>query len=567
MTYPPPSEDRYDIFISYSNDDNLPSPPRGQVGWVTHFDQLLEHFLREWRGDPRIWRDNKITGANFIDDTILNPLPHVAIMIAVVSPNYVKSDWCTRELMAFCNAADRARPGIQVRNKSRIFKVVKVPLRRASQLHPVFSNLKGFEFFQVRDADNRPMLFDPESRDEARQLFHDKVGDVAWEVIDVLELIEDYAAEQNVEVAQPAGEPQDTPESVDAAETTSDLPETTSEVAKTTPEPKSERDTVRISLAKPQASGVTLYLAETTPDLMIQRDNVRRDLLHRGYKVLQLSTELAQADAAELEAGIDHDLRASQFSIHLVGNEFGDAPGQGIASFVELQDSRAAVWANKWPAFQRLIWIPANIKPQHHSQRRFVSGLLDSNYEPNTELLRGCLEDFKTTIQDKITALQSNALKQPAVGQGSPTVGIICESLDEVSVQRLDDCLYEQDCDVIRAVVQAGATSLPSDQINSIVGCDGIIFYVDNASLFWVQSRLHELVALEQEERKEFKSVAVYVGGNKTDEKERFRTKKATVIKNFEDAPAAMLGPIPPHLLRPFIDKLFGSEMKGGQAS
>ncbi len=567
MTYPPPAADRYDIFISYSNDDNLPSPPKGEVGWVTHFDQLLEHFLREWRGDPRIWRDNKITGADVIDDTILTPLPHVAIMIAVVSPNYVSSSWCARELKAFCDAAQRAHPGIQVRNKSRIFKVLKVPLRRVRQLHPVFTNLKGFEFYQTRDKDSRPMLFEPESGAEARQLFHDKVGDVAWEVIDVLELIEDYGAEQAVEITQLVAEPQDDSVSVDPPKTSSDLPPTSNDDTKPVPELKSERETIRISLAKPQASAVTVYLAETTPDLMTQRDNVRRDLLHRGYKVLQLSAELAQAEPAELEAGIDRDLRASQFSIHLIGNEFGDAPAQGIASFVELQDSRAAVWANKWPAFQRLIWIPANVKPQHHSQRRFVSGLLDSNYEPNTELLRGCLEDFKTTIQDKITILQSNSLKQSDVVQGSPKVGLICESLDEVSVQRLDDCLYEQDCDVMRAVVPAGATSLTSDQIKSIVDCDGIIFYVDNAALFWVQSRLHEMMALEQEHRKEFKAVAVYIGGTRTDEKERFRTKKATVIKNFEDAPAAILGPIPPNLLRPFIDKLFGSEMKGGQVS
>ncbi len=548
----PPSEDRYDIFISYSHDDDQPPPINGKFGWVTRFDQLLEHLLRQWRGEPRIWRDNKMRGGDFIDETIFTPLPRVSIMIAVVSPNYVNSDWCARELEHFCEAAKEAQPGIQVRNKSRIFKVVKVPLRRGGKLHPVFTNLKGFEFYQVEDKDIRPILFEPESSDQARLLFQDKVGDVAYEVMDVLDLIENFGPKQDLDVKHPVEQRQETQMPVSAEENS--------------PDRRSERDNDLASLPKPRKTEVTVYLAETTPDLSNERDNIRRDLLQRGYKVMQLSDELMQAPAV-LQDSIDCDLKGCHCSIHLVGNEFGKAPAEGITSFVELQDTRAALWADEFAAFQRLIWIPANVKPQHHSQRRFVSSLLDSNYQPNTELLRGSLEDFKTTIQDKINMLQSSTPRQTGGGHGSRTVGIICESLDAVSVQRLDDCLYEQACDITLAVVEAGASSLTSDQSNDIVGCDGVIVYVDNASLFWVQSRLHELIALEQEHRKQFQTIAVYIGGKKTDEKERFRTKKASVIKNFEDRPASMLGPIPPNLLRPFIDKLYGSEMKGGQAS
>jgi|GEM_PF-2139776 len=518
----PPEVDRYDIFISYCHEDNL-VPPEGKQGWVTHFDQFLEYYIRTLRGAPAIWRDNKVGGSDVIADTILTPLPRAAILIAIVSPNYIRSEWCTLELEKFCDAATRSHPGIQVRNKSRIFKVLKVPLRKGGQLDPVFTHSMGFEFYQIKDKDSRPFLFEVESSPEAKQLFHDKVGDVAHEVIEVLELIEDLDPDPDDETKPPDTKP---------------------------PEP-----------------AVMVYLAETTPDLNIQRDNVLRDLLQRGYKVLQLSDELKHADPMKLQEGIEQALKTSMFSIHLVGNEFGAIPSHGIASFVELQDSQAALWADQQPSFQRLIWIPANVKPQHHSQRRFITGLLDSNYNPNTELLRGSLEEFKTTIQDKIAILQGNTPRQPGVDSGAPTVGILCESLDKDLVQRLDDCIYAQHCDVVVATVEPGAPSLTYDQISSIRGCDGIIIYIDNAPLFWVQSRLQELIALEQQSGKTFKDVAVYVGGKRTDEKERFRTRNATVIKNFEDAPAALLGPIPTTLLRPFIDKLYGSEMKGGQAS
>src|SRR5260370_42360104 len=94
----------YEVFISYAHRDNTP-PPGRQQGWVTKFDEFLEHFLTEWLGkEPRIWRDNMIRGSDVITDTIFIPLPRVAVMLTIVSPNYLGSQWCATELDAFCRS-------------------------------------------------------------------------------------------------------------------------------------------------------------------------------------------------------------------------------------------------------------------------------------------------------------------------------------------------------------------------------------------------------------------------------------------------------------------------------
>src|SRR5215831_188045 len=269
----------YEVFISYAHRDNMPPPDR-QYGWVTRFDQFLEFFLREWLGkEPRIWRDNMMRGSDVIEETIFAPLPNVAIMIAIVSPNYPGSLWCAEELAEFCRCAIG---GTQIANKSRIFKIVKVPLRQGQQLHDVFVRSKGFEFFQIKDKDSPPFFFHPEFAAEAQQAFRDKVGDVAYEIIEVLDLIDQQASAAQA------------PEKAD-------------------------------SILPSVDPAITIYLASATPDLVSGRDNVRRDLLHRGYQVI----EAAETDDVEkLRTGIREDLGRCQFSLHLIGNDYA-APLEG----------------------------------------------------------------------------------------------------------------------------------------------------------------------------------------------------------------------------------------------
>ncbi len=518
-------EEDYEVFISYSHRDNVARPRAGAgaQGWVTHFDQLLEYFLREWYDEPRIWRDDVMRGGDIIDETILTPLPRASILITVVSPNYIRSQWCARERTEFCRAATESRRGLHVLNKSRIFTVAKTPLLTNQQLPDELSKVNDFKFFDDKEKDKRPKFFGPHdsNTDEERRLFDDTVGDVAWEVRRVLDILTELAGQE------PAAEPAPTEQ---------------------------------------PARDVSVYLAAATPDLENERNKVRRELIDRGYNVVELSADVTDDGEDVVKDAVREELSRCGFSIHLIGDKFGDCPNGGSTSFVELQDSLAAERAAQSRDFQRMIWLPDYVRPEHLSQRRFVNALLESNFLPNTELLRRSLEDFKTFVNNRIRPPRAEAAERPpAPSRGTRTVGVVCESLDTGRVARLEDCLYEQGYDVNVVVADGPASAFTEEHADRLSACDGVVVYMDNAPLFWVQSRLQDVAEIEGRRSEEFSAVAVYVSGRTTEEKNRYRTKKAVVIKNLEDMPDELLEPIPPHLLRPFLDKL--DEEERGQVS
>src|SRR4029453_5742311 len=113
-------------FISYAHIDNEPLTP-GQKGWVAQFHATLQTMLSQRLGEKaRIWRDDKLEGNDMFAQEIVDQFARTALLISILSPRYVRSEWCTRELRAFCEAA-ALTGGVTIGNKSRIFKVVKTP--------------------------------------------------------------------------------------------------------------------------------------------------------------------------------------------------------------------------------------------------------------------------------------------------------------------------------------------------------------------------------------------------------------------------------------------------------
>ncbi len=85
-----------DIFISYAHLDNEPLS-QDPKGWITMLHEDLQKRLRALLGkEAEIWRDNKLEGSDKFDDTISDKLRRSAILISVLSPLYINSEWCTQ---------------------------------------------------------------------------------------------------------------------------------------------------------------------------------------------------------------------------------------------------------------------------------------------------------------------------------------------------------------------------------------------------------------------------------------------------------------------------------------
>lgn len=123
----------------------------------------------------------KLSGTDIFDEKIVNAFGNTRLMISIVSPRYVNSEWCNRELNEFYNKAEGGG-GIRVGEKSRIIKVVKTPIEgdaSGGSAHNIFNSLLGFEFFDVDPDTGRVREFNEEFGHEAKRNYLERVYDLA----------------------------------------------------------------------------------------------------------------------------------------------------------------------------------------------------------------------------------------------------------------------------------------------------------------------------------------------------------------------------------------------------
>ena len=298
-----------DVFVSYAHlDDTALGDDR--KGWVSKLHETLDRRLAQLLGKPvRIWRDPKLHGNDVFADAIVERVQSAAVLVSVVSPRYVKSEWTTRGADEFCKAAAE-HGGVHIDDKSRIFKVLKTPVPLNQQCPPLPS-LLGYEFFVVDPDTGNFREFDEQFGDQFRQKFLMKLDDLAQDLKSLLEFVE----------------------SPDDARRTGD------------------------------SGAGTIYLAVTTLDLQDQHDAIRRDLQQHGYTVLPAQS-LATV-GTEVEAEVREDLARCSLSIHLVGKHYSLTPEGSMASLVELQNE-LAIERGERGGFARLVWIPPGFRSTIH---------------------------------------------------------------------------------------------------------------------------------------------------------------------------------------------------------
>jgi len=480
-----------EIFISYAHADNKILPGQTQ-GWVSVFDDALRTLLSgKISPVPKIWRDIELGKNNFVTDTLMEQVSGIAVMISILSPRYLDSEWCLREVSHFCRAAEQKKINLRVANKSRIIKVQKYPLHKAPP--EVFSDLIGFEFYQI-DSNNRPTEFRLEFGPDSTVKFYLKVNELADEIKSLIEAIKYHVGDAKAEDEI--------------------LPET------------------------------TVYLAETTPDLESERSNIKSDLLQRGYKVLP--DRPLSYKASDFNEQVCADLERCKLSIHSVGEDYGFLPVGENRSVVELQHELAVERGKHDPDFTRIIWMPESAaeatRPEDLRRRRLVDNIA-STLSSNTELVQTSLEDLKTIIQDKLNPPRKTVPVLSRTGE-APLIFVICDKVDLEAGRQLDDCLYGLEYEVALPAMEGNETGVHEDFQNKLLLCDAVLIYRDRAPDFWMQTKLRELQKIRSKRGPDpYLAEAVYIGGQKTEEKERFRTRQALLIKNYEGISAASLEP------------------------
>lgn len=129
----------YDFFLSYAHADDEPvplAPPEDR--WVGKFYETLNYVLRQELGGPihSPWKDGKIPLHRTLDGELVDTVRRSAILLVVLSPSYVHSDYCALERAEFL----KSRGG----DSAFVIVVEKQPVE---SLPPDLPNNLRFKFY------------------------------------------------------------------------------------------------------------------------------------------------------------------------------------------------------------------------------------------------------------------------------------------------------------------------------------------------------------------------------------------------------------------------------------
>jgi hypothetical protein len=501
-----------DVFVSYAHIDDQPLV-EGQKGWISSFHRVLEIRLGQLLGrHPRIWRDPKLQGNDIFADRLVERLPRVAIIASIVSPRYLKSDWCLRELREFQKASE-STGGMRIGNKVRVFKIVKTPVPLEQQASE-FQDVLGYEFYTVDPDSGRARELSQTGDPESQRLYWAKLDDLAHDMAELLEAIDDTGAG-----------------------------------------PVS-------SAAAPPAERVTVYLAETTYDLREQRDAIRREL--QGYDAEILPDRPLPLVGPECVALVREQLSRSALSIHLIGKNYGIVPEGETRSTVVLQND-LAVERSVAGGFGRLIWLPEGLESEDDRQVRFVDSVqTDTRIQAGADILQTSLSDFKSAIHRRLRppeppkeepapAAAPRAAGAPAATEapddGLRRIYLIFDQRDGDEPNVVVDYLFDQGFEVILPVFDGDEAQVRRDHEENLSICDGVVLWYGAGNELWLRAKLREIQKSAAFGRKKpITAKAVLVAPPDNANKGRFRTHEAIVINQ--------RGTFDPAAMQPFLSQL-----------
>ena len=228
-----------DVVLNYAAIDDHPLQD-GKPGWVSQLHRNLEVRMEQLSGEKvNIARLPETAVTPALESELREHVPRAKAMISVVSPPFVHSEFCQREVEQFWEGAEQTG-GQWVENKARLLKVLKTSVteeQMPDELKDIFSPLFGFEFYE-HDADTgRVREFDETFGPALKQRFFERVYDLAYDACQVLSVCNQVRDNDD-------------------------------------------------SSAELDPNRQWVYLATTTSDVQDERDRIRRELLERGHAVL-----------------------------------------------------------------------------------------------------------------------------------------------------------------------------------------------------------------------------------------------------------------------------------------
>lgn len=431
------SGDQIDVFLSYAHQNDQP-PPGVPTGWVTTLRQHLEAALglKLPRPGARVFQDHALVENQSFDKQLLQRVRAARTLVLTLSPAYLDSPWCRRELANFLTESERAG------RRDHAF-VVEIDRVDPDHLPPRLGQLLSLRFWQedaqsqVRETLGYP-LPSPQDRD-----YHRLVNRLAHRIAERL------AADAQ---AQPAA-----------------------------------------------AVRPVVYVAEATDDLLRRREQLVELIEAEGFEVVPRVELPRDAETAYVEA-MGRALARAVLFVQLLGPAEGRAPPDGEVSYVRLQAdaAQAATRARglrivQWrdprteeedvedPAFRALV---------------FGAQVQAARLELFKDELRRVLQAARapaavTPQAAPVASLASTPTLQADAHDDRPRFFVKADAVDLDSAALVVQALRQLDVAVLdpapAATGQGFVDALAAEE-QQMARCDGVLFVRGRASASWLAS-------------------------------------------------------------------------------
>jgi hypothetical protein len=474
------SDSDYDLFISYAHIDNAPLGQQSE-GWVSTFHKNLEMRLGQLLGrKPRIWIDPKIRGNHHFDEEIFAALRAAAVLVSILSPRYIQSEWCLDEVSKFAEHAEATFGGLKIGTKSRLTKVLKTPVPRDKH-PPNMRRMLGYEFYEKESTSGRFREFNRIFGRDRDEKFWQRLEDMAQDLTVLLEMISDETG---------------------GAEST----------------------------AAADDDRLCVYLARTTADQRDARDQIKRELTHRGFRVLPEDPLSLLKGGAQIEKQAQEDLERAALSIHILGAYYDVVPEGWELSIQETENELAAARSQE-AGLPRLIWLPDGLTSvmQQTRQKDFILALHDDPAKQvGADLLESSLIELKTVA---LKRLQSLGRPQDTPIDDLTRIYLIHDQRDQELVRPLDDLFYEEGYEVVKPLFIGSPTELADDHDGSLRLCDAAFIYYGYGGEAWLRKKVRDLARARGIGRtKPWLSTAIYLAPPLDQRKQGYRTREVEMV-------------------------------------
>ena len=454
-----------DVLITFADKDNE-TAKKNEAGWVSQFKKFLDLMLFQVLGA----RPNILIKSEF-DGITASTLDNVAVMVAVVSKDFIQSGRCLDTLESFYKTTSSSKA-------VRVFKVLKSPLTLQEQ-PPRLRDLLGYEMYQM-DSDTGQMkeYLDFFSQ-EAEKQYWMKLVDLAYDIHESLLLLKQG--------------------------------ETKTEV-------------------KNIFKRKSIYLAETGHDLSIQRNIIKRELQRHGYIVLPSHT--LPTSYSELERSVKKDLEECSLSIHLIGSAYGEIPEGTDISIIDIQNRLAsevtAAKRQRKEDFSRLIWISTNLKSASDRQKAFIDNIKrDTEAQEGAEILQNPLEDFKNIMREELIESQERQGQEEYTGR---SIYLLHDRIDTNEVKPYLELIEKSGFRVLMPAFEGELLDVRKRHIENLRNLDGAIIFRGKVNDQWVRMKVLDLLKAPGFGRKKPIQGKALLSSSTSSSLESFKSQDLTVI-------------------------------------